>query len=195
VLFDEVQYNRGILMIFNDYVIGLNEQKERLDRIDFIIKDVESILELHEIWVNKCLSKIYLRKIHNGTTNYAAEANALTAETTNHINKIRENLICIDFLEYGEILSDFRGIEISGFLQRSIKLSDSFKESYKIIHKYKKLTDNAQKVDQYNTLIEAMHLMKNTYNNFRFMVECLNDIDLGLNRGIESAELFMSLVY
>jgi len=173
-------------MIFNDYVIGLNEQMEQLDKIDFIIKDVESILVLHEIWVNKCLNKIYLRKIHNSTPNYATAANTLTDETTQYINKLRENLICIDFLEYGEILSDFRGIKVSGFLQRSIMLSNSFKKAYIIIHEYKKLTDNTQKVDQYNALIEALHLMKNTYSNFKFMVECLNDINLGLNKGIES---------
>lgn len=173
-------------MIFNDYVIGLNEQKEQLDKIDSIIKEVESILELHEIWVNKCLNKIYLRRIHNTSSNYAAEANALTDETTQYINKMREILICIDFLEYGEILSDFRGIKVSGFLERSIMLSNNFKKAYMIIHEYKKLTDNIQRVNQYNELIEAMHLMKNSYNNFKFMVECLNDINLGLNKGIES---------
>lgn len=173
-------------MIFNDYVVGLNEQREELEKIEFIIKDIESILGLHETWVNKCLNKLYLRKIHSSYSNYAAEANALTEETTQYINKMRENLICIDFLEYGEILSDFRGIKVSGFLERSIMLSNNFKKAYMIIHEYKKLTDNTQRVDQYCALIEAMHLMKNTYNNFKFMVECLNDINLGLNKGIES---------
>ncbi|MBU3146912.1 hypothetical protein [Clostridium sp. CF012] len=173
-------------MIFNDYVNGLNEQKEELEKLDFIIQDVDKILQLHESWTNSALSKVYLRKIHNSYSSSAAEANNLTDQTAQYIDKLREILICIDFLEYGEILSNFRAVRISGLEEKSTIISDDFKKAYKIIHEYKKLTDSTQRANQYYGFIEALHLMKNTYTNFKFIVDYLNIISLGLNKGIES---------
>lgn len=173
-------------MIFNDYFIEFDAQKEILEKLDFITKDVKKILKLHENWVTNAFSDVYLRRIHSNTSNGTSRANALVDNTAKYFIELREILISIDFLEFGELLNNLNHRKISSLEKKNKMLCDDFKNAYRAIHDFKKLTDNSERAKQYNDFINALNRMVSTYDSFMFMVDYMNEINLGLNKGIEA---------
>jgi len=148
-------------MIFNDYVVEINRQREYLKQIEFIIEELKNVLSLHEKWISVAFSSTYLRQIHSSSSGSANAANQLSDNTVKYFNELREAIIKIDFIDFGETLTSFKSVNIKGFDNKNKQIYDDFKKAYKIIHKYRGLTSVTERIDGYNEFINAVILMIN----------------------------------
>ena len=169
-------------MIFNDYVITLNEQMDILERLNSMIKELENIISEQKTWMSTTFNVIFSKAI---STSYhsqgQAHANNIIDVTEKHYNRLRENLIAIDFLEFGEILSDFRRSGLDCMEEETNTIIVEFKNAYNIIHEYRKCIDIQGKMDGYPKTIDAISSMSNIFKRFKYLVEYVNKINLHLS--------------
>lgn len=169
-------------MIFNDFVIGFNEQIENLERLKYIIEELEDILWNHEKWVDRSFRTIYNKTISTTyNSNGQNYANIIIRETENHYNNLREDLIGIDFLEFGEILSDFKRTGLNCVEEETDKIIVEFKKTYRIIHEYRKLKETENIINGYVECINAISNMISIFQKFKYLVEYINIINNRLN--------------
>ena len=117
----------GAIMIFNDYVIQLNEKKVQLDRLESIIENFRKCLKLEGDWEYLAFKYAYSNMIDGSVNNNgAANSVGLCNKTNAYFLKLRSSLIGIDYVEFGEILSE---------LQQNI--ADEFKEEINKAEKFK----------------------------------------------------------
>lgn len=179
-------------MNFNDYVVSLNKKNEELKKLSSIINNVEMILKMHENWVKTAFTSSYMKKINSAFNNsYQGEANNLSNFTIQHFDNLRQKLIEIDFLEFGEILTKFRNVNTYNSKSYINGIYDQFITSYKTIHNYVKLVDPNERSDKYNQLINAINDMKNAFEKFNCIYMYVNEINDNLiqNNGDEYVEL------
>lgn len=157
-------------MIFNDYVEILNNQLQVIRRLDSIIRELESILCLKNEWERKMFSYSFNKLISSTyNTNGQANANELIDVTCTYHKELREKLISIDFMEFGEILSEFKNEGGEILSEESDFLTNEFKSSYKIIHEYKKFTDSNDITDYYTKCINAINSIVKISKNLNTM--------------------------
>lgn len=183
-------------MTFNDYVINLNSQFEKLKELGMLRKQLQVVLNLHQSWVSSTFSITYKGLISSTRMSGAGgiEANGLIKTTKDHFSSVRENLIAIDFLEFGEILSNFNNATPETLKDRSCKIVKEYKDNYTIIHSYKTRLDDAYRINEYTNCINSIKAMNDIYDKFTFMVEYINDINKQLSFGSEDEGLEISLL-
>lgn len=182
-------------MLFNDYVRGLNSQYNSLCKLEHIITELKEVLEIAEEMSKNSFKFGYLGLIHS-EKNSSSNQNGrdLSTYIVNSFNKIRESLIGIDFMEFGEILYDLKKVDINGLEYKDEDLVNSFKSSYKVIHKYRSSTDANERVEGYNDCINAIRDMIETFNKFRYMINVINSINKELCESIEGEGLEIQLL-
>ncbi|MBS5885147.1 hypothetical protein [Clostridium sp.] len=169
-------------MIFNDCVIILNEQMDNLEKLNDIMKELENILLEQKNWVSTTFKSIFTRTISSSYSgNGQANANNLIGETETHYNNLREHLIGIDFLEFGEILSNFKSASLGCMEEESDKIITEFKNTYKIIHEYRKCTNQQGRMNGYVECIDAISTMSSIFVRFKYLVEYVNKINIQLS--------------
>ncbi|MDB2086627.1 hypothetical protein [Clostridium paraputrificum] len=169
-------------MIFNDFVIGLNEQMDNLRKLNDIIKELENILSAQKRWTSNTFRSIYSRTISTSyNTHGQNNANELIRSTDNHYNNLREHLIAIDFLEFGEILSDFKSTGLKCIEEETDNIIAEFKNTYKTIHEYRKFTDAEDRMNGYIECVEAIKNMNSIFQRFKYLVNYINKINTQLN--------------
>lgn len=181
-------------MIFNDYVITTNNQINELKKMCYIMESLEKILKEHEKWTQEAFYACFLKTIHSTTGNFASSANVLVDRTTAYFNNFRESLISIDFLEFGEILANFRSYGETSLLEITEELYNDFKSAYGMIHDYRKLINDEDRALNYNACIEAIQVMLNNLNKFQYAVNLLCKVNEGLNKGVLEQGLEINLL-
>lgn len=168
-------------MIFNDYVITLNEQAESLEKLETIISELNKILLVQRTWMGSTFGLIFNRSI---STSYNSQgqgnANELIEQTTKHYSDLREALIGIDFLDFGEILSDFKSNGLDCMEEETNNIITEFKNSYRIIHEYKKCRTQEGRSEGYTKCIDAINTMEVIFKRFKYLVEYVNKINTQL---------------
>jgi len=172
-------------MTFNDYVINLNLQFEELKKLEMLREKFQEIVELHQGWANTTFSATYSGVISSGYNNSSANANNLVSSTKNHFLSLREKLIALDFLEFGEILSNFNNVATETLKNRSYQIINKYKDNYKVIHSYKTCLDDEYRIREYVNCINAIKNMNEIYDEFLFMVSYINDMNKQLSLGGE----------
>lgn len=181
-------------MIFNDYVDMINKQLNEIDKLDSITNEFSKILNKEAEWNALAFEKSYTNKLTYNTSAGQSLINDFNNYTICYGNDFREILIGIDFMELGEILSNFKNIGGTYFEEESESLVKEFKNTYRIIHEYKKLTTKEKRADSYNKCINAIKTMNEIITKFKFMVSFVNKINKKLNKNIDEQGLEIRLL-
>lgn len=181
-------------MIFNDYVIKINSQINELKRLEMLNNKLKDILKTHEEWTGNVFSVTYRELISSTKQNFSAESSSLVNRTKNHFTSIRESLIGIDFLEFGEILSNFNSLGDITLINITNQIVEEYKSNYKIIHSYKTTLNDSTRVNDYVECMNSIKKMVNLYDRFLFLGEYINEINKQLSSGIEDDCLEISLL-
>ncbi|NFE73393.1 hypothetical protein FDC27_05085 [Clostridium botulinum] len=176
-------------MIFNDYVVNLNLQINELEKLEMIKKQLKNILELHEEWVEKTFSYTYGQTIRSTVnSNYTSKCNELVDYTDSYFLILRENLICIDFMEFGEILSNFKRLGLDLLKDNTDEIVLEYKGIYKCIHLYRSYLNKADRIKGYTEFINSIRRMLDIYDEFVYMLTYINKINENLGYGSEDEE-------
>lgn len=182
-------------MLFNDYVRSLNKQYQELIKLNGIIRELKQILVLEEQWNDSVFRSCYLKKIHNGyDSSSISNAQNLCKNSEVYFNRLRESLISIDFLEFGEVLSNFKNEGIKELKTETDTLVNDLKALYSEVHMYRKFTEKDKRVDYYVNCIEAIRKMVEKYNRFINLVNNINSINNKLCESIEGEGLEIQLL-
>lgn len=181
-------------MIFNDYVDILNRQKNEIERLTNIKNNFKSILAGYDEWSKEMFSALYKRTIYSSMGNSAIKANELVNRTEQFSNTLREQLIGIDFVDLGEILANLNVLAKDEISDISNKIVIEFRNIYKRIHTYRKYTDKPHKIEEFSQCIRDIRNAIFYIDEFIFMVNSLNIINKGLNKGIEKEGLKIRLL-
>lgn len=182
-------------MIFNDFVRNINDQYEALNRLEEITSELNKILDLENNWKHAAFNYGYMGLIHNSKSSSSlSNSNKLSNETVQYFNNVRERIIGIDFLEFGEVLNIIKNLGHDLLDIETDKLVRNLKSSYKIIHEYKKSTNEQDRVGKYNEFIHAVRNFTEIFNQFKFMSNYINSINVNLCRGIMEDGLEIQLL-
>lgn len=181
-------------MIFNDYVEMLNEQLKEVNKLDSISNEFRKILDKEAKWTGLAFSKAYTGQLGYSTSTGQNNIIKFNELTNRYSEEVREILIGIDFMELGEILSNFKNIGGTCFEKESEELVEEFKNTYRLIHEYKKLTSKEVRADYYNDCIDAIKSMNEIITKFKFMVSFINKINKKLNNNIDDQGLEIRLL-
>ena len=133
--------------------------------------------------------------IHNSKNSSSiSNSNKLSNDTVQYFNNVRELLIGIDFLEFGEVLNIIKNLGHNLLDIETDKLVRNLKSSYKIIHEYKKSTNEHDRISKYNEFIRAVRNFTEIFNKFKFMSNYINSINANLCRGIMEDGLEIQLL-
>lgn len=162
-------------MIFNDYVIQLNEKKIQLDKLETIIQKFKECLELEEKWTSEVFNYTYSRYIDSSRTNSgSSNASELCVKTNTYFTELRNSIIEIDYVEFGEILSELQQNIGDGFKEEIVKIISDFKKDYKEIHNYIILKDIDSRVEKYEEFIKSI---RNIIYNYESLKETISFVD------------------
>ena len=182
-------------MLFNDYVRNLEGQNEELKKLEGIMIELNEILELEKCWKNQSFKYGYLGLIDNTrSSSPVSNSNKLSSDTVKYFHNLREKLIGIDFLEFGEILGEIKLLGNELLNAETNDLVETLKESYKIIHNYKKCIIENDRVDKYCECMDSIRLIIDTLNKFEFMYKYMNSINTELCNGIKEDGLEIQLL-
>lgn len=182
-------------MIFNDYVRSLNSQYRELVRLEEIMDDFKQILQIADNMNQKAFEFCYLRLIdHKVNGSSASNSVGLSELYREGFVEIRECLIKIDFMEYGEILSNYKTLKDESTEKEVDYILNKFKKAYQTIHEYKKSTNDEERVDGFNNCISVIREIIQTYENFKFEVTRVNELNNTLSRGYSDKGLEIQLL-
>lgn len=181
-------------MIFNDYIEILNKQKDEVVRLNEIKESFESISSKYIEWSQQMFSNIYARRISTNNTNFGVKANELVEITEKYGKDLREELIGIDFIDLGEILSNINLLANDEISNISNKLGIELRSIYGRIHKYRRYSDKQNQINEFSECIEDIRNAVFYIDEFLFMVDSMNIINTGLNKGIEEEGLEIKLL-
>ncbi|CEP83963.1 hypothetical protein [Paraclostridium sordellii] len=182
-------------MLFNDYVKNLELQYEELGKLKLIISELNFILDLVDTWDKTAFRYGYVGLIDSSyTSSYSENAKKLSEDASNYFTRLREELISIDFLEFGEILANIKTIGSDVFSGETDNLILSLKKSYKVIHVYRSYKGVDQRVDEYIGCIHAIRNMIETFSKFRYMFNYIKSINNKLCAGFEGDGLEIQLL-
>lgn len=181
-------------MIFNDYVEVLNLQKEQLDRLINIRSELQVILNNYDAWTQTNFEYLYKGLIGSNNSGYVSNCNTLVADTKRFFDNLRETLIGIDFIDFGDVLAKINELDNKLPCNSDNNLAKECKEIYKIIHDYMKLKSVNDRVIGFNNFIQSIRRMIYCINEFIFMIKTINEIQKGLNKGVEEEGLEIQLL-
>lgn len=182
-------------MLFNDFVRNLEEQHEELNKLEDIIYELEDILNLEKVWIQDCFRYGYKGLINSArNSSSVSNSNDLSNFTIKYCDELRERLIGIDFLEFGETLGKIKIIGDELLSEETDGLVLCLKESYKVIHDYRKCTDGNDRVDKYCNSMDAIRLMVDVFNKFKFTVHYITSINNKLCNEFEGEGLEIQLL-
>lgn len=182
-------------MLFKDYVTSLSNQNEKLSKMHDIIDELEEVIKLDEYFRGQAFKYGYLGLTSsNMSSSYISNGQSFTNISRTTYTKIRETLIGIDFMEFGEILSNFGIAGIDTMDDKIGSLINDFKQSYKIIHNYRKQTVDQAITANYIECINAIKNMIYIFNKFEYLVDNIKFINEKLCESIEGDGLEIQLL-
>lgn len=182
-------------MLFKDYVTSINNQYVELVKLEEIVKELEYVLKVDAEFSSQAFKFGYGDLINpNKNSSYNSNSIALTTISKNTFIKIRETLIGIDFMEFGEILLEFKNAGIDMMSDQTEALISDFKASYQIIHNYRKHTDDKERIENYSTCINSIRNMIEVFNKFIYIVNYVKSINEKLCESIEGEGLEIQLL-
>ncbi|MDK0705272.1 hypothetical protein P5F65_05665 [Clostridium perfringens] len=182
-------------MIFNDYVIQLNEKKVQLDRLESIIENFRKCLKLEGDWEYLAFKYAYSNMIDGSVNNNgAANSVGLCNKTNAYFLKLRSSLIGIDYVEFGEILSELQQNIADEFKEEINKIVLNFKTNYKEIHKFINLKDVDARVEMYDSFIESIRNIIYNYETLKAIIEFVNKMNDNLINNYSNDDLKIRLM-
>ena len=166
-------------MIFNDYLKGVNEQFNEIIKLKDVTTKLEVILEKDSVWKEIIFKYIVGNKVDDpyNVIEHSNNVRSIVKKTKEYCTELREDLIKIDFFDFGEIISNFKQKSVGILSEESDKLANEFKLVYKIIHEYRAYSDINKRIDGYKECINAIRKMVNIYNEYIYMCSYLNIIN------------------
>lgn len=182
-------------MIFNDYVIQLSEKKLQLDKLETIIEKFKECLELEEKWTGEVFNYTYSRVIDSSrTSNGPSNAVELCSKTNTYFTDLRNCIIEIDYVEFGEILSELQQNIGDGFKEEIVKIISDFKKDYKEIHSYIILQDIDSRVEKYEEFIKSIRNIIYNYESLKDTISFVENINNNLTNNNINNDLKLRLM-
>ena len=182
-------------MIFNDYVIQLSEKKLQLDKLETIIEKFKECLELEEKWTGEVFNYTYSRVIDSSrTSNGPSNAVELCSKTNTYFTDLRNCIIEIDYVEFGEILSELQQYIGDGFKEEIVKIISDFKKDYKEIHSYIILQDIDSRVEKYEEFIKSIRNIIYNYESLKDTISFVENINNNLTNNNINNDLKLRLM-
>lgn len=168
-------------MIFNDYVVQLNEKKVQLDKLETTIQKFKECLSKEEEWEKEVFKYTYGGLIDSSrTSNGQVNASGLCSKTNTYFIDLKNSIIEIDYVEFGEILSELQQNIGDEFKEEITKIISNFKKDYKEIHNYIILNDSDSRVEKYKGFIKSIRNIIYNYENLKDIISFVDNINKSL---------------
>lgn len=169
-------------MLFNDYVVRVNNKSSQLEKLSNIVDDLNEILEYESQLFKVFFEYSYLGLINLDHIDIIENCNHMTDSAKLYMSKLTKSLIEIDFVEFGMVLLEFKSIPDEFEYFDSQYIFDEFMNSYKIIHKFKTLIDKDDIYKSYSECMGAIRNIVNLYNNYLYKSTYINDVNKKLSK-------------